>query len=437
MNKLLLSLGVTLSALAANAQQIERCYSHKAIQYQESLTPGYTQQVNAAFDQAEAYAHSNQNKANELYTIPVVVHVVYNSPEQNLPDSVIFNQIQILNDDYNRRNADTINMRSDFSIVAGSPKLKFVLAQIDANGQASTGITRTNTSKATFGDFGFFTGDMSELETVKSSADGGIDPWDQSRYMNIWVCNMSINFGGQELTSLLGYATPPDGLSNWPSGSTNGLGDGVVIQYQAFGSNNPNPLDMGQGAVEVLGRTPIHEVGHYLGLRHIWGDGDCTEQDGIDDTPNAADQSNFDCDDTKNTCVDNIQGVDLPDMIENFMDYSDESCQNSFTQGQVDHMHAVLENQRYDLVHDNPANIKEENALVASIHPNPTSSTVQINAEKSIDFIEVYSLLGENVLTLEMNNTQGELDLSKLNTGVYILKLHAKKLTSTHRVIKK
>lgn len=437
MNKTILSLGLISVGLFSTAQEIERCYSHKAIQYQETLTPGYAEQVNNAFDQAEAYAKSNQNKANELYTIPVVVHVVYNSPEQNLHDSIIYNQIQILNDDYNRRNADTINMRSDFNIVAGSPRIKFVLAPIDENGQPTTGITRTNTSKTTFGDFGFITGDMSGLETVKSSAEGGIDPWDQSRYLNIWVCNMSLSFGGQEFPALLGYATPPDGLSNWPAGSTGGLSDGVVIQYQAFGSNNPNPLDMGEGPIPVMGRTPIHEVGHYLGLRHIWGDGDCNEQDGIDDTPNAADQSNFDCDASKNTCVDNIQGVDLPDMIENFMDYSAETCQNSFTQGQVDHMHAVLEVQRYDLVHDNPANLNELNPFNVSIYPNPATTSVQFNAEKSIDKVEIRSVLGDKISVQETNGTNGTIDVSELTQGVYLITLYANNTSSTYRIVKK
>ncbi|MFN5911951.1 MAG: M43 family zinc metalloprotease, partial [Bacteroidota bacterium] len=75
-----------------------------------------------------------------------------------------------------------------------------------------------------------------------------------------------------------------------------------------------------QTAFEVAGRTCVHEVGHYLGLRHIWGDGDCSQEDGIDDTPNADSQSNQDCDVTRNTCTDNIAGTDLPDMVENYMD---------------------------------------------------------------------------------------------------------------------
>lgn len=421
MQKTILSLSFMLASIGAFSQQIERCYSHKAIEYQNQLTPGYAEHVNNVFENAKAYAASNQLKAGEEYTIPVVVHVVYNTPEQNIADSVVLNQIQILNDDYNRRNADTVNMRSDFDIVAGSPKIKFVLAQIDASGNATTGITRTNTSTETFGGLGIITGDMSSMEAVKSTADGGIDPWDQSRYMNIWVCNMSLSFGGQDFPALLGYATPPDGLTNWPAGSTGGLGDGVVIQYQAFGSNNPNELDMGQGPIEVLGRTPIHEVGHYLGLRHIWGDGDCNEHDGIDDTPNADAESNFDCDDTKNTCVDNIQGVDLPDMIENFMDYSAESCQNSFTQGQVDLMHAVLDNERFDLVNNNPASIDEVNIVDLNIYPNPTKSSFTLTFNANVNNIELVNLYGTVVKDLSLTSGSSY-SVDGLAKGVYFVK---------------
>ena len=249
--------------------------------------------------------------------------------------------------------------------------------------------------------------------------DGGEDPWDQSRYLNIWVCNMSINIFGTETTALLGYATPPSGLPNWPPGSTPNLSDGVVIQFQAFGSNNPNILDAGGGAIDVRGRTASHEVGHYLGLRHIWGDGDCTAEDGIDDTPNADAQSNQDCDITKNTCTDNIQGVDLPDMIENFMDYSEETCQNSFTQGQVDLMHGVLENQRFDLVNNNPAAINELDLISFSIAPNPASNQIQIESSDVIQKISIVSVDGQIAYTVELNNTSTIINTSELARGYY------------------
>lgn len=403
------------------SQLYEKCYTQKAIEYQESLTPGYIDQVNAVFDNAKAWAKNNMKKSNPIYTIPVVVHVVYHSPEENLPDSVIINQIQVLNEDYNRLNADTVNLRSEFDPIAGDPQINFMLAQIDPMGQPTTGITRTYTNLERFGHTSVAFGTMDSLERVKSTVNGGIDPWDQTHYLNIWVCDMSVLVFGQEITALLGYATPPAGLPNWPAGSTNGMSDGVVIQYQCFGSNNPNILDAGGGPIEVLGRTPVHEVGHYLGLRHIWGDGDCTAQDGIDDTPNADAQSNTDCDTTKNTCVDNILGQDLPDMVENYMDYSNEGCQNTFTQGQVDLMHGVLEVERYDLVHNNPASINENNMVAWNVYPNPADDHLTIETAGEVRSIQIHDLSGNMIQHVEMANSN--IDVSSLSTGMYIIKV--------------
>lgn len=420
---LLLFTGISLFSLSAKSQQIiERCLSHKAIEYQESITPGYKAQVEAIFQNAKNHVASHpQTKANALYTIPVVFHVVYNTPEQNIPDNVIQDQIRILNEDYNRMNADTINMRSDFDDVAGSPRIAFTLAQIDASGSPTTGITRTNTSNATFGSLGAITGSFADLEKVKSTADGGMDPWDQDRFLNIWVCNMSINFLGEEITALLGYATPPDGLPHWPAGSTANMSDGVVLQFQTVGSNNPNQIDLGNGLQNTLGRTATHEVGHYLGLRHIWGDGGCTEQDGIDDTPNADAQSDFDCDASKNTCADNILGVDLPDMIENYMDYSADNCQNSFTNGQGDLMIGVLENERYDLVHNNPASIDELDETLLKISPNPTLGSITLthnNNITSIQLVGVYGNIINSNISIESGNT---VSLVNYPAGIYYI----------------
>ncbi|MCH2230596.1 MAG: T9SS type A sorting domain-containing protein [Crocinitomicaceae bacterium] len=419
--KLPLLLAICLIASSTFAQTIHKCASYEAIQYQESITPGFINQVNSVFNASKAYSVNNSEKSNPIYNIPVVVHIVYNSPEQNLADSVIYNQLEILNKDYNRLNADTVNMRSDFDIVKGNPQINFTLAQIDENGAPTTGITRTSTATTSFGSFAFFTGDFSDLEKVKSTVDGGHDPWDQSRYLNIWVCNMSINILGQETTALLGYATPPAGLPNWPVGSVPNLNDGVVIQFQAFGSNNPNILDAGNGPINVKGRTAIHEVGHYLGLRHIWGDGDCNEQDGIDDTPNADAQSNQDCDFIKNTCIDNIQGVDLPDMVENYMDYSEETCQNSFTQGQVDLMHGVLENERYNLVYNNPAGLTEINAFEFNLYPNPASNKFTVKSMEKIERIQLISITGQTLRTIDVNSTSAIINTDDLTTGLYYI----------------
>jgi hypothetical protein len=421
----------SILSLSTQAQQLNRCMSPEAIDYQNSLRPGYKELVEKQFQIAKKW--SGQNKADAIYRIPVVVHVVYGTGDQNLPDSVIIDQIRVLNEDYGRLNPDTVNMRVDFEPVKGNPRIEFVLAQIDPLGNPTSGITRTSTTTETFGSFGLLTGDFSTLEAVKSTAEGGHDPWDQARYLNIWVCNMELPFLGP---ALLGYATPPAGLPNWPVGQTPDLIDGVVIQFQAFGSNNPNALDFGQGALDVRGRTCVHEVGHYLGLRHIWGDGDCTQQDGIDDTPNADNQSNQDCDFTKNTCVDIIAGTDLPDMVENYMDYSEETCQNSFTDGQVLLMHGVLENQRYDLVHNNPASLDPIASLQVSLFPNPanTSCTVKIDS-KSVYEIELIDLDGRSVYSSQISGGVHTLDLNRFRSGVYMVKIGDKQISTRERLI--
>lgn len=421
--KAVLSAVVLATAFMASGQQVHRCLSKEAIDYQNQLTPGFSNQVQYQFEVAKKWAGQANAKADAEYVIPVVVHVVYNAANQNLADSVILDQLKVLNEDFGRMNEDTVNLRSDFFPVAGNPKIQFRLATIDPSGNPTSGITRTQTATTSFGSFAVFGGSFADLEKVKSTADGGHDPWDQTRYLNIWVCNMSIDIFGQESTALLGYATPPANLPNWPAGSTPNLSDGVVIQYQCFGRNNPNPLDVGGGPMSVLGRTVTHEVGHYLGLRHIWGDGDCTQQDGIDDTPNADDQSDFDCNITKNTCVDDILTLgDLPDMVENYMDYSAEECQNSFTKGQVDLMHGVLENQRYDLVHNNPAGISET-ALSASVFPNPVSGKLTLQVDQTLDKVILLDAQGRALQEFNKVHHQLQIDFAGFDSGVYLLVL--------------
>lgn len=432
--KRILTLSTLFTATICFSQNIEipRCMSTHYIDYVEQQHPGYSATVEQAFQEARTL----EQKSLGPHTIPVVVHIVHNNAAQNIHDSVVYNQIAILNENFNRLNADTINMRSDFDPVKGNPQVQFILAQIDPLGNPTNGITRTATSTTSFGSLALIGGDFSDLEKVKSTADGGHDPWDQSRYLNIWVCNMSVNFFGNEITALLGYATPPSGLPNWPPGSTAGMSDGVVIQYQAFGSNNPNPLDPGSGPIEVLGKTTVHEVGHYLGLRHIWGDGDCTAQDGIDDTPNADAQSSSDCDTTKNTCVDTILGIDLPDMVENYMDYSAENCQNTFTAGQALLINGVLELQRYDLVHGNPAAVETLEALQVQVYPNPANDVIFIKHSNQLQEITMFDLSGKVLLSKTISGNESELNISSLNSGVYLLTFSADNKSMTKRIIK-
>lgn len=409
-------------------QDFHRCYTHEAMLETEVKYPGYINGVNELFERAKNYESQNRE---DVYTIPVVVHIVYNTIEENLPDSVVYNQIESLNADYRRLNADAADTRDAFATIVGDTFIGFELASVDPEGNPTTGITRTETDEDSFLTFGA----LQPAEGVKSTLNGGIDPWDQSRYLNIWVCDMSL-FG---TVFLLGYATPPNGLDHWPDGAVDGLGDGVVIQYEAFGSNNPNPLDIGGDFLDVRGRTATHEVGHYLGLRHIWGDGDCAEQDGVDDTPNAEAQSDQDCDFTKNTCVDDIADLgDLPDMVENYMDYSAETCQNAFTKGQVDLMRGILEIERFDLVNDNPALgiKKQENNAGFSIYPNPSEGSFSIDLAGYEDvIISVYSETGQLVQNYTQQKGFASVEITGLESGFYMLQLKTKENAFLEKVI--
>lgn len=415
-----LSILIALFAKDLKAQSTQKCGTVPAMQKMEESHPGYTQSSMQLFND---FYNSNQQRAisDTFLYVRVVVHVVYNTPQENLPDSVIFNQIQVLNNDFGRMNADTVNMRPVFDPVAGvDSRIRFILADTDPQGNPTNGITRTSTTKTTF--FSLLGGGLAE--DVKSSATGGKDPWDQSRYLNIWICDMSIPLLGP---AILGYAVPPSGLPNWDAGSTNGIGDGVVIQYQLFGSNNPNPLNVGGTNYAVKGRTPVHEVGHYLGLRHIWGDEtNCVGEDGIMDTPKATDASSQDCDSVKNTCTDNIAGVDMPDMIENYMDYSSEDCQNSFTMEQVQFMRWVIRSFRTDIATFSFTGNEEkdfQNAIILT--PNPSNEQVNIVTKNAAIFtsMNVYDISGQMVLSQNFYNQNLQLNTSQLSNGLYFIEL--------------
>ena len=240
----------------------------------------------------------NSDRVTGVITIPVVVHVVYNTSAENISDAQILSQITVLNEDFRRMNSDADNVWPQ----AADSQIEFCLASVDPSGNATSGITRTSTSKTSFG-----TNDQ-----MKFNSSGGKDAWPASKYLNLWVCDIS---GG-----ILGYAQFPGG-----SAST----DGVVIDYQYMGTigTASYPFD--------LGRTATHEIGHWLNLRHIWGDGGCSVDDFVTDTP-TSDAANYGCAIGHVSCG-------TADMVQNYMDYSDDACMNLFTAGQNTRMRALFD----------------------------------------------------------------------------------------------
>lgn len=255
-------------------------------------------------------------KAADLITIPVVIHIVYSNARENISDAQIQSQMDVINEDFRRLNADRDNSWSQ----AADVDIEFCLATVDPNGNPTTGITRKSSSRTGWG----------QSTDLKSTARGGVSPWNTREYMNMWVCNLG--------SGLLGYAQFPGG---------NAATDGVVMLTQSFGSSRKGngfylnaPFD--------LGRTTTHEIGHYLGLRHIWGDSNCGN-DQVADTPTQQAASGG-CPIGNNSCGSR-------DMVQNYMDYSNDSCMNLFTQGQTDRMRAVMTGTRSSLANSNKCGV--------------------------------------------------------------------------------
>jgi hypothetical protein len=406
----------------AEGQQIQRCGVQQYEEWQSQKDPSYAERRQIISEQIESYArHSNSRFSGEVYRIPVVIHIIYNDESQNVSDEQVFLQLDRINKDYRRQNQDTVLTRQEFIPVAADAGIEFFLAEFDPDGNPTTGITRTQTNVASF---------WLSLEDMKSSSTGGADAWDVNHYLNIWVCNMAIPIINTPL--ILGFATPPDGAPNWPEGSAaqQPEQDGVVIHYGVFG---PTGVTEGPLATVNQGRTATHEIGHYLGLRHIWGDGGCDVDDGFEDTPSAAAASQQTCDYSTNSCVDSP--LDYPDMIENYMDYSDENCLNMFSEQQVEAMRFVIENFRQDLLLSSGIELSEKRKHF-SVFPNPAESIINIFTpeESESDYqVTIHDVSGRIVYNQPLNLSQ--IDVSELSSGQYVMHLTSHKNKFVHKIL--
>lgn len=315
----------------AAQDSIVRCISHQRDIWKQNINPQY-QKDRESLEQALFNAQSRKqltrnNESENLpeLLIPVVFHVIHNNVSgaiggngnKNISDEQLLSQIEVLNKDFFRQNEDTLNTPLAYKSVAAKANIRFCLATTDPDGNPSTGINRIYNEKPFWQDF--------EEVTMK-----GLSYWPNDQYLNIWVADVRI-FG----SLLLGYAQFPDqsGIDGLPNFDQNDETDGVVINYTCIGTVGPdlNPSFN-------LGRTLTHEVGHWLGLRHTWGDGGCSEDDGISDTPNCADEYYS----SQPSCFAPMQCGNRR-MIENFLDYSDDFCMNLFTTEQVNRMRDVME----------------------------------------------------------------------------------------------
>jgi hypothetical protein len=306
-----------------------------------SSSPEYAA-ARSALENATTEYVSRQQRFAGIARIPVVVHVVWNTAAQNISQAQIDSQIDVLNHDFRATNSDIGFVPAPYTGLIADARVEFFLATEDPNGNPTTGVTRTQTSTASF----------STDDKVKSSATGGIDPWPTDRYLNIWVCQLG---GG-----LLGYAQFPGGPAET---------DGVVILHSGFGTNGTAaaPFD--------LGRTTTHEIGHYLNLFHIWGDDGtgCSGSDECADTPNQA-GPNFGVPTFPHvTCSNGPNG----DLFVNYMDYTDDRGMVMFTDDQVARMEACLDTVRTNLI----------STTAAGRTPEPAGSVVSWGSNRLDAFV--------------------------------------------------
>ena len=275
---------------------LRRCASYEVLEAQLAADPT----LRARMDKIEDFTNkrvkdfSRFRIENGQIVIPVVVNVLYNTTAENISDAQIQSQIDVLNEDYNGTNADFSNVPTAFSNVKAAVGIKFVLQ----------GIVRKKTTKKSW----------RTDDSMKKSTKGGIDPTTPSTVLNLWCVN--------SMGDILGYAQFPGGSS---------ATDGVVIAYKYFGRI---------GTVQApynLGRTATHEVGHWMNLRHIWGDTTCGD-DYVADTPshNAANYGTP-AYPHYSTCT----GTPI-EMTMNYMDYVDDKAMYMFSADQKTRMLAIF-----------------------------------------------------------------------------------------------
>ena len=437
---------LVLTSITTNAQEnIKKCITTRLVDQELISNPDYTKGRNNSISENIEWINADNLKRSTI-NIPVVIHIIHKNTHSNLgigtniSNAQIEDALKILNEDYTRTNSEYPNPpRNTFLNYWGNPDIKFCLATIDPSGNSTNGITRTSTTVASWD-----ADDNFESNAMKKTVNGGMDAWNPSNYLNIWVCNLSNSNGGG---MTLGYAYLP-GLQSW-----NAWKDGLVIDFQYFGT-------IGGASSGSDGRTATHEIGHYLGLLHTFcedydtqGNPICCDNDNnnwggnIDDTPATKDIyfGNVSSSTNNNTCNDinypNTFTTNVLDMDENFMAYSSNSWM--FTNDQVNVMNATLNGYRSSLKNTTVSmncdgsvgtglnNYQLENL---DIYPNPTLGKLNIASADKINTLSIINIIGKEILFVKDFSAK-TIDLSSFKNGVYFINIITDKGTHIEKII--
>jgi Pregnancy-associated plasma protein-A len=312
-----------------------------------------------------------EDKGQKIF-IPVVVHVVYNNSRQNISDEQIFSQLRILDQDFTRNNPDTVNTLMVFRPIAGNANIDFFLPTKDELGNPTNGISRTYTTHGPFAN-----------DDIHFNDTGGKNAWPTNKYLNIWIADLA--------DGVFGFSAP---LGSDP------LVVGVTIDYSFFGTIGTVSAPFNGG------RTATHEIGHWMGLNHLWGSsGGCVDDDNIVDTPQQSGPS-AGCNLTRISCG-NLN------MIQNFMDTSDDGCMNLFTQGQVSEMRKNIFLYGQEVIQNDIVT-----GVVDKVEPKIEffqidKDVFQLKSKQPIDLI-----LGKNLLGQEFKYEQNRISTNEVTLTI-------------------
>jgi hypothetical protein len=427
MKKALLSLlGIFTFFICANAQQtdtsktIRKCGSADAYNQRMAMDPDYKAQSEQLEKYVDKWVSEHPDyEAKTTATIPVVVHIIYKTAAENVSDLRVTEQIAETNADWAGTN--THSMGSFATSLKANSGIQFCLATIDPNGNATSGITRTQTTVASFNITGYPANCNGYPERCTSK--GGCDAWDVSKYLNIWVCN-----AGNGLCGISEFPTTP--LDNYY---------GTTIHYEYFGHT-------GASTPYNLGGTYTHEAGHCFNLYHVWGDdgGTCSGSDNCTDTPN---QSSENYGANTGVVTDNCTTTSPGIMYMNFMDYSDDISYANFTPNQVARMQAMIaaNGPCYSLTQSKKCSgvgIEEEKEIVSNIiiYPNPSEGNIHLEFDLDGNqdvVITITDVLGNVVKLIEkkaVDSINMPVDFSDQANGMYYVNIKTQHQTVTEKV---
>lgn len=354
-------------------------------------------------DKSQAYLPLPLSRPLESRANPklnIVFHVVWNTPSENVPMAQIVKQIERLNLDFNNSNTSRSAVPVEFRDRIGNPGVEFCLANKDPNGNPHDGVNRIQTSVRNVGS----TRDAFGRYVIHYSNTMGQTGWDPNRFINVWVGKMENIFGRSTI-----------GGTAYPLAE-----DGIVIDPEQFG------VDFNRS---LFGRTLVHEMGHYLGLQHLWGAalGDCSEDDGIADTP-VQDGPYYGCPAyPTRSCGNN-------NMFMNFMDYVDDFCMQLFTEGQAITMLKTLNDFRPGLLTQDASCGPDTGPVALSginylWNASASMLTLQLNhIPDRLLYVEVSNVLGQRVYRNQWDRTTThEINTNNWIAGIYLVNLRYNK----------